>query len=71
MRNTGGHFAQGRHFAGLNKLLFGFEPLGNIAGGYQIHFFSRIFRRRYPDIDVKGLAIFAQMSGLVYDGSRF
>ena len=42
MGNAGGHFSQGCHFTGLDQLLFGFKSFGNITGGDQKHFFTRI-----------------------------
>ena len=52
MRDTRGHLPEGGHFAGLDKLLFGFQAFGDVTGGYQKDFAAGIFGRGYADVDV-------------------
>jgi hypothetical protein len=62
MGHAGRHLAEGRHFACLDELLFGFEPARDVRDRGQVDPAARIFGRGHPDGGVEGLAVFAAVA---------
>jgi hypothetical protein len=59
VRHTGGHNAQGGHFAGLDQLGFLFHNFGHVSAGGNNDVPGTIFGHTDIQIDKKGLTAFA------------
>ena len=68
MGDTGGHFTQRRHLAGLNQLAVLFHHFGDIRRGHDQRTLVLVWRRTGMHIDVERLAAFLEILHLGADG---